>query len=159
MVQKSGEHQLRLVGYLPLFARFQHHPRWLFGISEPSTTYDYQFFPPLLLLSLYRRCRPLAANWSPSWAEAMWGWLHQKPSKNWAVKQKALVVIGYFSGMKSYPVIWGLFHKPWNSYKTTSIYFMESIRGYLSWLYWQPHKVWLQDGDWNTLSDTNIATE
>ena len=29
--------QLRLVVEIPLFTRFQHHPRWLFGISEPST--------------------------------------------------------------------------------------------------------------------------
>ena len=36
MVQKSGDHQLRLVvlsHYLQGFI----HPRWLFGISEPST--------------------------------------------------------------------------------------------------------------------------
>ena len=37
MVQKSGDHQLRLVVVLSLFPRFEHHPRWLFGISEPST--------------------------------------------------------------------------------------------------------------------------
>ena len=36
MVQKSGEHQLRLVVY-PI-TRFQHHPRWFSRrISEPST--------------------------------------------------------------------------------------------------------------------------
>jgi len=30
-------HQLRLVAEIPIFTRFQHHPRWLFGVSEPST--------------------------------------------------------------------------------------------------------------------------
>ena len=29
--------QLRLVVYPVIYDRFQHHPRWLFGISEPST--------------------------------------------------------------------------------------------------------------------------
>ena len=28
MVQKSGDHQLRLVVYLPFFTGFQKHPRW-----------------------------------------------------------------------------------------------------------------------------------
>ena len=29
MVQKSGDHQLRLVVEIPLFTRFEKHPRWL----------------------------------------------------------------------------------------------------------------------------------
>ncbi len=36
MVQKSGVHQLRLVVY-PILYRVLIHPRWLFGIFEPST--------------------------------------------------------------------------------------------------------------------------
>ena len=36
MVQKSGDHQLRLVVH-PIIYSFFLHPRWLFGISEPST--------------------------------------------------------------------------------------------------------------------------
>ena len=28
---------------MPLFIGFQHHPRWLFGISEPSTVFSGDF--------------------------------------------------------------------------------------------------------------------
>ena len=37
MVQKSGDHQLREGSFITLFTVFQHRPRGLFGISEPST--------------------------------------------------------------------------------------------------------------------------
>ena len=36
-VQKSGDHQLRLVVEIPLFTRLYTSKRWVFGISEPST--------------------------------------------------------------------------------------------------------------------------
>ena len=36
MVQKSDDHQLRLVVH-PIISNVFLHPRWLFGISEPST--------------------------------------------------------------------------------------------------------------------------
>ena len=42
MVQKSGDsNQLRLVVEIPLFTTYNGfiHPRWLFGISEPSTVF------------------------------------------------------------------------------------------------------------------------
>ena len=38
MVQKSGDHQLRLVVYPGIYRVFI-HPKWLFGISEPSTVH------------------------------------------------------------------------------------------------------------------------
>ena len=38
MVLKSGGHQLRLVVY-PIILEGFIHPRWLFGISEPSTVF------------------------------------------------------------------------------------------------------------------------
>ena len=37
LVQKSGDHHLSLVVEIPLFTRLKIHPRWLLGISEPST--------------------------------------------------------------------------------------------------------------------------
>ena len=36
---KSGDHQLRLVVFIPLFTGFYTSKRWLFGMSEPSTVW------------------------------------------------------------------------------------------------------------------------
>ena len=45
MVQKSGLHQLRLVLYLPLFTRFEHHPRWFSRrMSETSTVLNIRIY-------------------------------------------------------------------------------------------------------------------
>ena len=41
MVQKSGDHQLRLVVEIYHYLQGFIHPRWLFGISEPSTVSIY----------------------------------------------------------------------------------------------------------------------
>ena len=38
---KFGVHQLRLVVEIPLFKGFQHHPRWLFGISAINSFTHY----------------------------------------------------------------------------------------------------------------------
>ena len=38
MVQKSGDHQLRLVVEIPLFTGLCVHPRWLFGISSINSS-------------------------------------------------------------------------------------------------------------------------
>ena len=48
MVQKSSQ-PVDMVDY-PLFTRFYHHPRWLFGISEPSIVFCLTFWSSKLRL-------------------------------------------------------------------------------------------------------------
>ena len=67
------------------------------------------------------------------------GW---KKSSEW----KSTGCLGYMSGMKNYPVMWGSFHKPWNKWipsLTNQDDSMESIlvafylfRGALCWITW-----------------------
>ena len=57
MLQKSGDHLLRLVVYPiiynVLYIYIHTHPRWLFGISEPSTVCgDIMIFSKVILVDL-----------------------------------------------------------------------------------------------------------
>ena len=62
MVQKSGKLTSwgRLVVYLPLFYRVFIHPRWLFGISEPTTLW---FDPSQVVIA----CLVPWHDWLPAW--------------------------------------------------------------------------------------------
>ena len=63
MLQKSGDHQLRLVDFLPLFTFGFIHPRWLFGISEPSTVSQTNQKPHPLPASDHLECmKPVVNN-------------------------------------------------------------------------------------------------
>ena len=62
MVQKSGEHQLRLVVDIPLFTGFQKHPWWLFGVSSINSIMSYIYIYHVSCIIIRSLLLPLALS-------------------------------------------------------------------------------------------------